>query len=256
MEIDQAIVQAPPPWPRRPLMYFAPGRLLGALYLGLSGRHQDTHRSGRHNSGSWSLCWRRWLLPRSFCPCAASCKKFVDRLVFARRFELPRVLQAIKRSAVAADLDSLMQRVIERTEAVLGGGLELIQDGAEVLCSGQFVPSLRSARAPVSAGADLLMPVFSYDELLGVLRLAGKFTGQGYDAEDLEFLTAVGEQVAIAANQFGLRNERLESEYALDIQRGLPPHREIPLAPEAMRSRRLAACKDGGWRLLRCFSTQ
>jgi len=40
----------------------------------------------------------------------------------------------------------------------------------------------------------------------------------------------VGEQVADAANHFRLRHERQESEYALDIQRGLLP-RQIPQVP-------------------------
>ena len=40
----------------------------------------------------------------------------------------------------------------------------------------------------------------------------------------------MGEQVAIAANQFRSRKERQEGEFALDIQQGLLP-REIPQIP-------------------------
>ncbi len=83
---------------------------------------------------------------------------------------------------------------------------------------------------PVAAGADLLMPVFSSDEVRGVLRLAPKSTGREYDAEDLKFLTALAEQVATTADQFRMRHERQESEYARDIQQGLLP-REIPQVP-------------------------
>jgi sigma-B regulation protein RsbU (phosphoserine phosphatase) len=128
------------------------------------------------------------------------------------------------------DLDSFLERVIERTEPIFGVRPELIRDRADVNSLVNSFPSLRSARAPVSAWADFLMPVFSDDEVLGVLRLAPKATGEEYDAEDLDFLAAVSEQVAIATNQFRLRNERQESEYALDIQRGLLP-REIPQVP-------------------------
>jgi sigma-B regulation protein RsbU (phosphoserine phosphatase) len=123
-----------------------------------------------------------------------------------------------------------MQRVSETTEAVTHARLELIQDYAEMLSLVNSNASLRLATAPVTAGADLLMPVFSDDELRGVLRFAGKSAGQEYDSADLEFLTALADQVAIAANQFRSRKERQEAEYALDIQRGLLP-REIPQVP-------------------------
>ncbi|MGH8246801.1 MAG: PP2C family protein-serine/threonine phosphatase, partial [Gammaproteobacteria bacterium] len=151
--------------------------------------------------------------------------------VFAKRFDLPRVLRILKAEAPSQpDLDSFMERVIERTEAVLGARLDLIQDRAKVMSLVHSFPSLRSARTPVSAGADVLMPVFSDDEVQGVLRLAPKSTGREYDVEDLKFLAALGEQVAITADQFRLRHERQESEYALDIQQGLLP-REIPQIP-------------------------
>jgi len=55
----------------------------------------------------------------------------------------------------------------------------------------------RSAqRAPLSAGADLLMPVFSDEEVHGALRLAPKSNGQEYDPEDLKFLIALGNKSA------------------------------------------------------------
>jgi len=110
---------------------------------------------------------------------------------------------------------------------VLGAPLALILDRAEVMSLVHSFPALSSARAPVVAGADLLMPVFSDDEVHGVVRLAPKSTGREHDAEDLKFLAALAEQVAITANQFRMRHERQESEYARDIQQGLLP-REIP----------------------------
>ncbi len=217
-EIDQAIVQGPLLF-KTALTYSLLTILLGALYLGLVVR------------GQAAAVLAAAVVAAVFLPVRSFVEKFAHRLVFAKRFELPRVLRIIKAEAPSQpDLASFMERVIERTEALLGARMELLQDRREVLSLIQSFPSLRSARAPVSAGADLLMPVFSDDEVHGVLRLAPKSTGQEYDAEDLKFLTAIGEQVAITANQFRLRHERQESEYALDIQQGLLP-REIPQIP-------------------------
>src|SRR5205823_699508 len=135
--------------------------------------------------------------------------KLADRFAFAKSFQFRRVLRIIKAEALSQpDLNSFMQRVAERTEALLGARPELIQDRPQVLSLLRSFPALHSARVPVFAGADLLMPVFSDVEVDGVLRLAPKLTGQEYDAEDLKFLTAVAEQTAITGNQFRLRHER------------------------------------------------
>ncbi len=223
-EIDQAIMQAPLVL-RTTLMYSLLTALLGALYLGLAGGIAGVIR------GELAAVLAAAVVAAVFMPVRSGVERFVDRLVFAKRFELPRALRVIKAEAPSQpDLDSFMERVVERTEALLGARLELIRERAEVLSLVNSFPSLRSARAPVSAGADLLMPVFSADEVLGVLRLAPQPAGQEYDREDLKFLIALGEQVGIVANQFRLRHERQESEYALDIQRGLLP-REVPQVP-------------------------
>jgi serine phosphatase RsbU (regulator of sigma subunit)/DNA-binding transcriptional regulator YhcF (GntR family) len=217
VEIDQAIVRAPLVL-QTALTYFLATILLGALYLVLVMGQVDSVLAAAG-------------VAAAFLPVRNLAARLAHRLVFAKRFEFPRVLRVIRAEGPSQpDLDSFMERVVERTEALLGARMELLQDRREVQSLVQSFPSLRSARAPVSAGADLLMPVFSDDEVHGVLRLAPKSTGQEYDAEDLKFLIALGEQVGIVANQFRLRHERQESEYALDIQQGLLP-REIPQIP-------------------------
>ena len=154
--------------------------------------------------------------------------KVAHRVIFAKRYELPRVLRALKGEAAALpDLAAFMEQATQRTQMVLGARLELIEDRAAVASLVRSHPALGRARAPVGAGADLLMPVFSDEEVRGVLRLAPKDTGREYDVEDMNFLAALAEQVGITANQFRMRQERQESEYARDIQQGLLP-REIP----------------------------
>lgn len=214
-EIAQSLDQAPLLL-HKVLKYSLLAVLLGALYLALVVR------------GRVAAVLAAAVVASVFLPLRSLAERLAHRLVFAKRFELPRMLRIIKTEAPSQpDLDSFMQRVVESTEALLGARPELIRDRAQVMSLVHSFPALRSARAPVSAGADLLMPVFSDMEVHGVLRLAPKPTGEEYDAEDLKFLTAVAEQVAVTANQFRLRHERQESEYALDIQQGLLP-REVP----------------------------
>src|SRR5437870_13533245 len=69
-----------------------------------------------------------------FMPLRSGVQRVVDRVVFAKRYELPRALQSIKAEASAQpDLDSFIQRVIEKTGGVLNARLELTRDYAEML---------------------------------------------------------------------------------------------------------------------------
>ena len=226
-ELDQAIVQAPRAVGTT-LMYSLLTFLLATLYLVLVGGIGTLLvRAGMIQGESFAVL-ATVVVAAVFLPLRSRVQRFVDHLVFAKRYEQPRALQLIKAEAPSQpDLSSFMERVRERTEAVLGARPELIRERADVLSLLHSFPSLRTPRAIVSSGTDLFLPVCSDGELLGVLRFPGKSTGQDYDAEDLDFAADVGEQVAAAASQFRLRSERVESEYALDIQRGLLP-REIP----------------------------
>ena len=228
--VMRAVIQAPQA-ARKTLPYSLPTVLLAALYLCLvGGIGALIVRSGLIR-GEMVAVLSTVVVAAVFMPFRSSVQRFVDRLVFARRYELARALQVIKAEAsFQPDLDSFMQLVIGKTEAALQARLALTRDYAEMRSLVNSLPALSSARGPVGAGADLLMPVFSDDELLGVLRLAGRARGREYDEEDREFLTAVGEQVAMAANRFRSRKEKQESDCALDIQRGLLP-REISQVP-------------------------
>ena len=155
----------------------------------------------------------------------------LSQVVFPKREHVPKALQSLKSALWSEpDLDSLLESVAKTCKDVTGVRPEVVRDHSEVMSLVNSFPALRSAREPVSAGNDLLMPLFSHDEVIGVLRLVAKEKHHNYDAEDWQLLTGIGEQVALAANQFSVRNVRLESEYAFDIQRGLLP-REIPQVP-------------------------
>lgn len=166
-----------------------------------------------------------------FWPLRARVQEALDQRIFRKRNQLPIALNGLKHDFVSQkDLDSFLSRVLDRSEALIGARPLLVRDRGEVLELVNTFPALRSARQPLAAGEDLLMPLFSHDEVLGVLRVEARTDGRRHDPEDVEFLTAVGEHVAMAANQFRLRSERAESETAFDIQRALLP-REIPQVP-------------------------
>ena len=181
--------------------------------------------------GDWIAVLTTAAIAALLMPVRDRVQSLLDAALFATRHELPQALQAIKTAAFTQpDFDLFAQHVIQQTEAVLDTRLEWIRDYSEMSALVNSHPRLRSARSsPVPAGDDLLMPLFSGDELIGIVRLRAR-PARPFDTEERGFFAAAGEQVAIAANQFRLRKEKQEGEYALDIQVGLLP-KEIPQAP-------------------------
>ncbi len=225
-ELDQAIVQSPQAV-QKTLRYSMLKISLGALYLGLAGGIAILAVRAGIVRGEVLAVLSTIAMAAILMPVRGRAQEFIDKVIFAKRYALPRTLLLIKAEAPAQpDLDTFVERVIERTESALDAKLELIRDYSRMRTLVNSFPQLRSARQPIASGPDLLMPVFSDNEVFGVLRLSRK-PGVAYDTEDSEFLSAIGEQIAIVATQFKLKREKQEGEYALDIQRGLLP-REIP----------------------------
>src|SRR5205823_2032116 len=147
---------------KKTLRYWLLTLLLGALYLALVFGAGALMVGAGLIRGESVAVLATAIVAALFLPLRSRVQQFVDRLVFAKRFELPRALQFIKAEAASQpDLESFMERVSERADAILGARPELIREHAEVVALVNSFPSLRSASAPVSAGADLLMPVFS-----------------------------------------------------------------------------------------------
>ena len=210
--------EIPAPGPaalERALRYWLLATLMGAISIGL----------GVQGAGTVPILLVAAALAL---PLRSLSGKAAHRIVFAKRWEFPRVLRALKAEAPSQpDLSAFMERVAERSERALGARVELIQERAAVASLVQTNPGLGRARAPIAAGADLLMPVIPDEEVRGILRLGPKASGREFAPEDLKFLAALAEQVGITANQFRMRQERHESAYAREIQQGLLP-REIP----------------------------
>jgi GAF domain-containing protein len=70
----------------------------------------------------------------------------------------------------------------------------------------------------------LLVPVISKSELLGVLNLGERLSGESYDPQDREFLATVAEHVAAGIERL---TYKVEAERALEIQQRLLP-KDIP----------------------------
>lgn len=158
-------------------------------------------------------------------------KRAIGRLFFAKRSDLLEAFRTIKAQAsLQSDLDGLASVATAKTGEVLGARVELINDYGELIALVGSFPALRSARSPVRAASELLMPVFSDNELAGVLQIGRKAGEPEFDADDIEFIADVADQIGLWTSHFRIRKEKQEGEYALDIQRGLLP-REIPQAP-------------------------
>jgi len=229
-EIDKTIVQAPQAV-QKTLMYSLLTAVLAVVYLGLVlGVGVLIVRAGVVR-GETVTVLSTVVLFALFMPLRNRVQSFVDRVVFAKRYEFLRTLESIKSERVAQpDLDSFMTRVVEMTGAALHGDVAVVRDYSEMLSMVDAHPSLRSSRAPVPSSGSLLVPVISDDEFVAVLKFTRSGPNKLFDNEDSQFLNAVAEQAAIAANHFRLRREKQETEYALEIQRGLLP-REIPQLP-------------------------
>jgi sigma-B regulation protein RsbU (phosphoserine phosphatase) len=69
----------------------------------------------------------------------------------------------------------------------------------------------------------LLVPIRIKEELAGFIGLSGKESEQAFDAEDLKFLAAAGEDTALGLENLRLRGKEREYEEAREIQQGLLP---------------------------------
>jgi serine phosphatase RsbU (regulator of sigma subunit) len=76
-----------------------------------------------------------------------------------------------------------------------------------------------------SAGIKILAGARFKNELLAVLGLGAKLSGEDYDADDLEFLTALADQVAAAIDNQRLREQERDVERGREIQQALLPKR-------------------------------
>jgi FixJ family two-component response regulator len=96
-----------------------------------------------------------------------------------------------------------------------------------------------------SSNSTLIVPIKVKSDLLGLICLGNKSSGEKYDAEDMRFLDAIVEQVGAGISNLKSRGQEQELAEARDIQQGLLP-KTIPQA---------RGCEiSGAWRPARVVS--
>jgi sigma-B regulation protein RsbU (phosphoserine phosphatase) len=123
-----------------------------------------------------------------------------------------------------------LERIADISQDVIGVRPRVIRDHRAMSALADLFPALRTVSGPVPTANDWLVPLFSPDELIAVLKLKSATQKTTFDSDDWEFLISISEHFSMIASQMRARNEKAESEYALEIQRGLLP-RSIPQVP-------------------------
>ncbi len=118
-----------------------------------------------------------------------------------------------------------------------------------VQSSGLDLPEGELARLR-RAQAHLVAPVRIKGDLVAFIGLGERQSDEQYDAEDLKFLTEVGEDTGAGIESLRLKGKEREYEEAREIQQGLLP-KTIPQIPGHEILRGMAAGQHGRRRLLR-----
>jgi serine phosphatase RsbU (regulator of sigma subunit)/DNA-binding phage protein len=195
-----------------------------------------------------------------FLPVKNRAQSFVDRRLFRKKYEYPMLLELIKRTAVETTNPEGLSEIVAQLQRALSCEnivvfVKSVQSGVMSVAAAAGIPesardthlspesllgSLRTASHPSAVGATesasavlsalgcaLLVPITSSDRTLGLISLGRKPRDLEYDAEDVEFLTAVADQLAASLIHQEVRTEQQDIVQASEIQQALLP-RELP----------------------------
>ncbi|MBM3319690.1 MAG: SpoIIE family protein phosphatase [Candidatus Eisenbacteria bacterium] len=120
----------------------------------------------------------------------------------------------------------------------------------ELVASGRVSMSEGERRCLSEERAAVLLPLFARSERIGFLLLGRKTNGEDYSPEELDLLRSLAAQIALAAENFELFEEKLEKQkleeqigVARRIQEGLLP-RVFPETPGLRLAARIRFCLD------------
>jgi serine phosphatase RsbU (regulator of sigma subunit) len=120
----------------------------------------------------------------------------------------------------------------------------------ELVASGRVSMSERERRCLSEEQAAVLLPLFARSERIGFLLLGRKTNGEDYSPEELDLLRSLAAQIALAAENLELFEEKLEKQkleeqigVARRIQEGLLP-RGFPVTPGLRLAARIRFCLD------------
>lgn len=201
-----------------------------------------------------------------FVPLRSRAQSIVDSKFFPRVVDYPKALKEIGRAVVEAQEEEIfLERVLETLQSALrnrsvllalketrGGSFRasakvglpdeileqtVFERESHLLATLQRPVFPRSENLPEedsrklrTCGDALAVPVRFEGELIGFLALGEKLDRDDYDAEDMEFVTALADQLAAGLRTLRAREQTAEFEQARRIQEGLLP-KEIPKVP-------------------------
>jgi sigma-B regulation protein RsbU (phosphoserine phosphatase) len=211
----------------------------------------------------WFIVFATLALATLFIPVRNRVQSFVDRRFFRQKQNYPQTLRKLSRvMAETNELPLLLELVAEQLQQAMQNRNVVIfakglRDQAFHAAAKVGVPDEVLHQLKIEASSQLfhlknestfqnlpeagklalceidcsrLAPVRHKTGLLGFASIGHKLSGEDYDLEDCEFLTAVCEQLATGMNDFRLREQVKEFEQAREIQQGLMP-KVIPQIP-------------------------
>ncbi|HOK44687.1 MAG TPA: SpoIIE family protein phosphatase [Bryobacteraceae bacterium] len=250
---------------RRTVVYGGVTGLLGLMYLGLVGGVGALVSRSTGATSQWVAIVSTLAVAVAFVPVRNRVQSFVDRRFFRRRQDYPAALSSLSRDvADSRDQAQLFNTAVDRLQEALQnrsvvlflrpqderafvpaakvGIPDAVSRRARFAADGPLARSLTSIAAPPEdvpeeerrmveeLGGVLLVPMRRRDELIGFLSLGGKLSDEDYDRQDMDFLSAAANQIAVAIENLRFEQQEREFEKAREIQQRLLPAR-IPQAP-------------------------
>ena len=245
----------------RTLVYGSLTGLLASAYFGTVVLLQLAFRGVTDQGGPAAIVISTLAIAALFQPLRRRIQALIDRRLYRRKYDAFQTLGALStRMRAEVDLDRLKDEVlatIKNTMQPAHVSLRLMEDDVAKETGGIVTyfdntpyaveidklnfeePAVQALKA---AGVNIAVPLVSQGDLIGVIELGGRLSGQGYSTDDRKLLNDLASQAAPAVRVAQLVRdrqaetqvrERMEQELrvARVIQQTLLP-KEVPSLPD------------------------